>query len=64
MMEEQNDYEYIQSKISHEGFDYCFDGYSDWKEVKDEKFHNLRNAYLKSKQALENYLEMKAKDPE
>ena len=40
--------------INKEGFDYAFDGYSDWEGVKRKKFHQLRDNYLKSKKALEN----------
>lgn len=39
-----------------EGFDYCFRGYSDWKEIKDKEFHQLRKAYVEVAQALEEYI--------
>lgn len=49
----------LSSYIDNEGFDYAIDGYHDWKsdpEIKDEKFHRLRNEYLSAKMKLLNYL--------
>ena len=46
----------VQYRMNEEGFDYCFDGYSNWSEIKDQKFHDLRQAYLKSKSKLEEYI--------
>jgi hypothetical protein len=31
--------------MHHEGFDYAFTDYSQFKKVKDTKFHELRKAY-------------------
>lgn len=31
---------------AEEEFHYCFVHYSDWSEIKDEKFHALRSEYL------------------
>ena len=46
----------LREKIDAEGFDYCFDGYSNWEEVKDPTFHALREAYLDAKAELESYI--------
>lgn len=43
-------------RINDEGFDYTFDGYSDWEEVKDEKFHLIRHLYLAAKEDLLTYI--------
>lgn len=43
-------------RIKDEGFDYTFDGYSDWEYVKDEKFHQLRKLYLAAKEDLLVYI--------
>lgn len=43
-------------RIEAESFDYCFDGYSDWTEIKDEKFHSIRLEYLNAKNKLINYI--------
>lgn len=45
----------VKTSAHEEGFDYCFDGYSNFREIKDEKFHELRKAYLNAKKNLENY---------
>lgn len=42
-------------RIENEGFDYAFQHYSDFKEIKDNKFHELRKAYLKAAKELEDY---------
>jgi hypothetical protein len=47
--------ELIRHKIEWEGFDYCFNGYSNWKEIKDKEFQKLRKAYVEAAEALENW---------
>lgn len=40
----------VKHKIGWEGFDYCFRWYSDFtRDVKDKKFHELREGYLDGK---------------
>lgn len=48
----------IQVIIDNEGFDYVFAHYSDFKEIKDEKFHELRKQYLDSRIKLGKYLKL------
>lgn len=56
-IEEQLDlFESVKYRISDEGFDYCFSSYSNWQEIKDENFHNLRKQYLDTKKKLEEYI--------
>lgn len=50
------DFHYLHATIENEGFDYAFCGYSDFEEVQDAKFHELRIAYLKAKDALAEYV--------
>lgn len=57
----KEDFRYVQCKISDEGFHYCFESYSNFEDIKDEKFHQLRLAYLKSAKELENYIDKMAK---
>jgi len=60
MTEEENeDYNYVKNKMKNEGFDYCFRCYSDFKEVNDDKFHELRNNYINSANLLEDYINNK-----
>lgn len=50
--------EYMQSKIENEGFEYAFVGYSDFKDINDVKFHELREKYLQARIDLIKYLEL------
>lgn len=47
----------VHQKIDSEGFDYTFVHYSNFKEIKDRKFHQLRAAYLQARGALAYYVE-------
>lgn len=49
-------WEFLYNKINNEGFHYCFSGYSNWDDIKDQKFHNLRLDYLKSASLLNKYV--------
>jgi len=52
------DAEYINTTIKEEGFDYCFDGYSSFEDIKDERFHSLRQKYLNAKKDLKQYIQV------
>lgn len=57
-MNDQNEIiDTLKYKMEEEGFEYCFRGYSDWKELKDEKFHKLREEYLFAAGKLQEYVE-------
>lgn len=58
--EEIENFERCQYRMKEEGFHYCFIGYSDWKEIKDEEFHRLRNNYINSAKELEKYINNKS----
>lgn len=47
---------YVLDCIEHEGFDYAFTCYSHFEQVKDEKFHDLRNKFLNARDELAEYL--------
>lgn len=50
-------YKYLLDTIENEGFDYAFHSYSDFKDViSDPEFHRLREAYLKARSALVEYI--------
>ncbi len=51
------DKEYVSGKINNEGFHYCFVSFSDFKEIEDEKFHELRLNYLDAIIKIKNYLQ-------
>jgi hypothetical protein len=46
----------ISYRIENEGFHYCFEHYSNFEEIKDEKFHELRKAYLEAAKNIEEYI--------
>jgi hypothetical protein len=49
----------VRYRMGAEGFHYCFESYSSFEEIKDEKFHDLRNEYLRVSKELENYVKNK-----
>jgi hypothetical protein len=49
-------FEFLKSKMRDEGFHYCFKHYSNFKEIDDIKFHELRIKYLRAADDLENYI--------
>ena len=51
-----SDHEEILSRIENEGFDYAFAHYSDFSEIKDKEFHNLRKNFLKARKELVDYV--------
>ena len=55
-MMDLEDKEYMRSKINNEGFHYCFMYYSSFNDIEDEKFHELRLAYIEAVKNLENYI--------
>lgn len=46
----------VLATIENEGFDYAFAHYSDFEEVKDEQFHQIRKEFLRSRKALIDYV--------
>ena len=54
----EEEYDDFMAKLDSEGFDYAMTDYSDWEEIHDEKFHKLRRAYLKARQALLDYIDL------
>lgn len=53
---------YVKETVEQEGFAYAFHGYSDFKECKDERFHELRLAYIKACKDLGDYLNVGYQD--
>lgn len=60
--EEAENWNYVYSKMNQEGFHYCFKHYSSFKEIEDEKFHELRKKYLEVSQELEQYIKNKVNE--
>jgi hypothetical protein len=56
MVMTQRDKDYLAAKIDSEGFNYTFIHYSDFKDILDPKFHELRKAYIKAEKNLARYI--------
>lgn len=54
----KKDKDYVAAKVDNEGFDYAFIHYSNYEDIKDKKFHELRLAYKKAAKDLSDYLEL------
>lgn len=50
------DFQKVRYRMEDEGFHYCFKSYSEFEEVEDAKFHELRLAYLEAADNLETYV--------
>jgi DNA-directed RNA polymerase subunit F len=59
LYEQLENFQYVQAKMRDEGFDYCLRHYSSFEEVEDEKFHSLRESYIKIADELEEYVKSK-----
>jgi hypothetical protein len=50
------EYDRVKRAIENEGFDYTFHDYDDFLDIKDAKFHRLRERFLKARAALALYV--------
>jgi hypothetical protein len=57
--DELENWQSVQYRMDEEGFDYCFESYSNWDEIKDEEFHRLRLGFLQSMKELREYIDTK-----
>jgi len=48
--------------IGQEGFNYCFNNYSSFKDVNDDEFHELRNKMLEAQKKFKIYIKDTAQD--
>jgi hypothetical protein len=62
--DELENWQSVQYRMDEEGFDYCFENYSSWDEIKDEEFHRLRLEFLKSMKELREYINNKVEEGE
>ena len=60
--EEQDEWNNVRYRMDNEGIDYCFEHYSSFEEIKDEKFHELRLQFLKSLKEIQNYVNEKCQE--
>ena len=62
-LEEQLEHlQMVRYRMEAEGFHYCFKHYSSFKEVEDDKFHELRRKYLEIANELEGYVQNKIEE--
>ena len=54
----KSDLEEIQSIIDNEGFDYTFAHYSNFNDIKDKEYHELKKKFLDSRAELGKYLKL------
>lgn len=59
LYEELEDWQMVRYRMDDEGIDYCFKHYSSFEEIKDEKFHELRNKFIASLDEIEKYVDEK-----
>lgn len=52
----------IKNAVDKEGLNEAIVDYSDWKDIDDVKFHELRKDYVNSYNSLSNYIDKKYKD--
>lgn len=51
-----NSIETLKWNISDEGLEYAVMHYSRWPQIDDNRFHELREAYVKAAEELETYI--------
>lgn len=59
----QSDAESVLAVIQAEGFDSAFYHYSTYKDIHDNRFHELRKAYLNARKDLFDYIEEASHNP-
>ena len=52
----KNPFNDVKYSIDEEGAEYTFECYSNWNEIKDERFHTLRLNFLDAMEALRDYV--------
>lgn len=60
--DEQEEFRMVEYRMDNEGLEYCFLRYSDFSEVKDEKFHQLRNELIDKIKEMRQYVEDKCNE--
>jgi hypothetical protein len=60
--DEQEEFRMVEYRMDNEGLEYCFLRYSDFSEVKDEKFHQLRNELINKIKEMRQYVEDKCNE--
>lgn len=54
--EEQENWSNVQYRMDNEGLEYCFKYYSRFEEIKDDKFHQLREELINKIDEIRGYV--------
>jgi hypothetical protein len=57
--EEQENWSNVQYRMDNEGLEYCFKHYSSFEEIKDDKFHQLREELINKIDEIRGYVDEK-----
>jgi hypothetical protein len=60
--EEIDKWNAVQYHIDNEGMDYCFEFYSTFNEIEDERFHELRLRFIQAMCDLRDYVNEKCSE--
>ena len=63
-IEELEDWQMVQYRMDAEGIEYCFKHYSRFEEIKDEKFHQLREELINKMDEIRQYVNDKIENYE
>ena len=57
--EEQENWSNVRYRMDNEGLEYCFKHYSRFEEIKDDKFHQLREELINKIDEIRGYVDEK-----
>lgn len=63
-VEELEDWQMVRYRMDNEGIEYCFKHYSRFEEIKDEKFHQLREELINKMDEIRQYVNDKIENYE
>lgn len=63
-LEELEDWQMVRYRMDDEGIEYCFKHYSRFEEIKDEKFHQLREELINKMDEIRQYVNDKIENYE
>lgn len=64
LRDELDQWKMVRYRMEDEGIEYCFKYYSDFKEIKDEKFHVIKKELLDKTAEMWNYVQQKITEVE
>lgn len=64
ILDQLEEFRMVNYRIGAEGLHYCFKHYSSFSEVKDDKFHELREKYLQISDEIQEYVNKKINELE